>query len=151
MRQLAEAGELEQETIGLTAAESADGELPRGFRPAMVPVSRLSVDGLARVTAGAGELADGVDLGWRQPEAEVKRADALPRLMSLWPVVILVTSQRERLDALLAESSQSQAAELDLDLDSELLPADSEKRLLRADLDLAVGFENEGLGGEIGY
>jgi len=146
VRQLAEAGELEQETIGLTAAESADGELPRGFRPAMVPVSRLSVDGLARVTAGAGELADGVDLGWRQPEAEVKRADALPRLMSLWPVVILVTSQRERLDALLAESSQSQAAELDLDLDSELLPADSEKRLLRADLDLAVGFENEGLG-----
>ncbi len=146
-RQLAEAGELQEETIGLTAAESADGELPNDFLPAMVPVRRLSLDYLPRMTGAAGELTDGLDLGWRQPEAEVKRADALPRLMSSWPVVILATSQRERLDALLAESSQPEAAELDLDLDSELLPADFGKRQLqRTDLDLPVGFENDSLG-----
>src|SRR5438309_4841395 len=40
-RQLAEARELEQETLMLAEAESRDGELPRAFVPPMVPVDRL--------------------------------------------------------------------------------------------------------------
>ena len=38
---LAEARELEQETLTLAAAEAGDGELPRGFVPPMVGVERL--------------------------------------------------------------------------------------------------------------
>src|SRR5439155_13570643 len=79
-RQLAEARELEQETLMLAEAESRDGELPRGFVPPMVPVDRLLAGaeaGWPRLLVSTGELEGSVDLGWHELDPVVGRAQAL--------------------------------------------------------------------------
>jgi transcription-repair coupling factor (superfamily II helicase) len=141
-RQLAEVHELEQETRSLSEAETVDGELPAGFRPPMVPSSRLEATDKPRVAITAGENEEALDLGWRQPEPLVRQPANLKRLLAERPAVILATEQSERLQALLAEAAVGAVpGELDLDLD-----ADPGRGLHQAEADLAVGLENPSLG-----
>src|SRR5499427_9033004 len=60
-RQLADARELEAETLMLAQAESGDGELPHGFTPPMVPVDRLTDPSAGRLalTAWVAEVEEG--------------------------------------------------------------------------------------------
>ena len=155
-RQLADAREHEQETLMLAAAESGDGELPRGFVPPMVPVERLTLPppswGRAGVTGNlvtgaAGEVEDGVDLGWRDLEPLVGRPRAVAELgeKAARATVVLATEQGERVEALLAESGvRATPTGVDLDVDLELKPV-----LHRADQDLPAGFRNDELGLEV--
>jgi len=142
VRQLAEVRDIEKETLALAEAEAADGELPRGFRPPMVPAVRLDADRWSRITFSAGEAEAAIDLGWRQPEPVVRRPAALPELGRRRRAVILATEQTERLEALFLEAGiTSPPTALDLDLD-----ADVSDGMHRAEGDLPVGADNPGLG-----
>src|SRR5256886_9830303 len=82
-RQLADARELQDETLMLAQAESGDGELPRGFVPPMIPVDRLAEaarPGRSVLSAVAAELDGSVDLGWRELEPLVGRPRAVAAL-----------------------------------------------------------------------
>jgi hypothetical protein len=144
-RQLAEARELEQETLMLAEAEAGDGELPRGFVPPMVRVSRLAdLGGRPLVTASTGEVDGAVDLGWRELEPLVGRPRAVAELPaeSASASVILASEQGERVAALLAEAGVgSELSEVDLDIGLELEPG-----LRRADVDVSAGVGSFGLG-----
>ena len=149
-RQLAEARELEQETLMLAEAESRDGELPRGFVPPMVPVDRLLAGaeaGWPRLLVSTGELEGSVDLGWHELDPVVGRAQALAPVAARAAegrMVVLASEQAERLEAALAEASLEPPGEVELDVDLELVPG-----LWRADRDLPTGFANPDLGLEV--
>jgi transcription-repair coupling factor (superfamily II helicase) len=145
-RQLAQARELQQETLMLAAAESRDAELPAGFKPPLVEVDRLLTPGAGHptLTASTAEVEGGVDLGWRELEPLVGRPSAVAALPGLAAAttVVLATEQAERAEAMLAEAGVGPApAEVDLDADLELAPG-----LWRADFDIAAGATNDGLG-----
>jgi transcription-repair coupling factor (superfamily II helicase) len=145
-RQLADARELEQETLMLAQAESGDAELPRGFTAPMVSVERLVEPGAGRwlLTASAAELEGAVDLGWRELEPLVGRPSAVAELtrVAASGTVVLATEQGERVRALLAEAGAGQAP-ADVDLDADLEPAPG---LYHADLDVPAGYRNDALG-----
>ena len=157
-RQLAEAHDLEQETLMLSEAESGDGELPRGFVPPMVPVGAMTealnepVQGWWRFEGSAGLPEQGseflaLELGWTDAEPLVGRPQALAGLVSAGPqtLIVLATEQTERLRALVAEfklrNVELPAVDLDLDLDLKAGPG-----LFHAELDIPVGFRSESLG-----
>ncbi len=138
-RQLADARELEQETLTLAAAEAGDGELPRGFVPPMVTVERL----LAAPAAGvlevhSYEVEGALDLGWTDVEPIVGRPDAPAVLKgrAADAAVVLASEQTERVAEV-----RGAAGVVELDLDWEPAPG-----LWGADLDLRGGFANPGLG-----
>jgi len=144
-KQLAEASQLADEARELVAAEARDGELPAGFRPPLAGVDRFEVQAWSCIELSAGELDDGLELGWEQPEAVVRRAGALAEQVSAIPALLLASEQTERVEAFLAEAGvKSRPAEIDLDLGWELAPG-----LHRADLDLPSGFRNPALGIEV--
>jgi len=137
-RQLAEARELEQETLTLAAAEAGDGELPRGFVPPMVTVERVLAPHAAAVLEVFSSEVDGaLDLGWTDVDPVVGRPDApaLLRGRAGSAAVVLASEQTERVAEVLGT-----AAGVDLDLDWEPGPG-----LFGADLDLRAGFANPGL------
>jgi transcription-repair coupling factor (superfamily II helicase) len=144
-RQLAEARELEQETLMLAEAEAGDGELPRGFVPPMVRVSRLAdVGGRLLIAVSTGEVDGAVDLGWRELDPLVSRPRAVAELPAeaASASVILASEQGERVAALLAEAGVgSELPEVDLDIDLGLEPG-----LRRADVDVSAGVGNSELG-----
>ncbi len=138
-RQLAEARELERETLTLAAAESGDGELPVGFAPPMVGVDRLEPAGPAVLRLTAGEPADGSafrDPGFTGLEPLVGRGDAPATLRDRGRAasVLLASEQGERVAELVGAGASTELAD-GLDLDWEPAPG-----LWRADLDLASGF-----------
>ncbi len=167
-RQLAEARELERETLTLAAAEAGDGELPRDFVPPMVPVDRLAVVGGGGSVVGggsgagsgggsgasvgppvvevlAGEPADGspfVDPGFVDLEPMVGRDDApaMLRERAQEAAVVLASEQGERVSEFL-EAGGSPPVEVDIDLDWE--PSEG---LWQADLDLVAGFAAPAIG-----
>jgi transcription-repair coupling factor (superfamily II helicase) len=146
-RQLADARELQDETLMLAQAEAADAELPRGFVPPMVRLERLGDlgrGGRSVLTASAGEVDGAIDLGWRELEPLVGRPRAVTELASAaeTATVVLASEQGERLEVLLREAGvRRQPAELDLDADLE--PAHG---LYRADTDLSAGCRNDDIG-----
>ena len=145
-RQLAEARMVLDETDMLAAAEAGGGELPRGFTLPIVSVARLDdLSGRPRAIVRTGESSAGaLDLGWAQIEPFVARPRALTELAALGDAatVVFATEQDERLRALLDESGVRIAfSDLDLDLDLELAPS-----LGRADLDIAAGISQRGIG-----
>ena len=145
-RQLAEAKELESETLMLAEAEAGDGELPAGFRPPMVPVAQLGSPGSGRslLTASAADVDGAVDLGWRDADVLVGRPAAVADLAAAAAdgMVVLATEQGARAEALLREAGvKTPPASLDLDADTELAGG-----LYRADVDVAAGFRHPGLG-----
>ncbi|HEX6347957.1 MAG TPA: transcription-repair coupling factor [Candidatus Dormibacteraeota bacterium] len=138
-RQLAEARELEQETLTLAAAEAGDGELPRGFVAPMVPVARLAAAPAAgRLEVFASEVEGGLDLGWADVDPVVGRPDApeVLRGRAEAAAMVLASEQTQRVAEVLGA-----AGEVELDLDWEPAPG-----LHGADLDLRAGFANPGLG-----
>ncbi len=139
-RQLSEVREMEKEFLALADAEAADGELPRRFNLAMVPSDRLTARAWQRVSISSGEDEGGIDLGWSQPEVLVRRPTALADIARQGAVVI-ATEQTARLSALLMESGIEAAAELDLDLDSEVAAG-----LHHCEADLPTGVANAELG-----
>jgi transcription-repair coupling factor (superfamily II helicase) len=146
-RQLADARELQDETLMLAEAESRDGELPLGFVPPMVGVDRLADlgrGGRSVLTASASEVEGAVDLGWRELEPVVGRPRAITELAETArnAMVVLATEQGERAEVLLREAGvREQPAEVDLDADLEARPG-----LFRADVDLAAGSRSDELG-----
>ena len=145
-RQLADARELEAETLMLAQAEAGDGELPRGFLPPMVPVDRLTdpPSGRSRLTAWAADVDGGVDLGWRDAEPLVGRPRAVSELAgaAATAAVVLASEQGERVDNLLTEGGiRLTPAEVDLDAD-----LDPPSGLYRADLDVPAGCANDRVG-----
>jgi len=153
-RQLAEARELEQETLMLAEAESGDGELPAGFIPPMVGVERFAaLAWFRRVEATAGEDAwageagaaghHAADLGFAEPDPLVGRPRAVAELAerAAQATVVLASEQGARVDALLAEAGVGSPREADLDVDLA-----ETHGLWHADVDLASGFANEQLG-----
>ncbi|MBJ7597020.1 transcription-repair coupling factor [Candidatus Nephthysia bennettiae] len=146
-RQLAEARELEQETLMLAEAEAGDGELPRGFAAPMVPVDRLAdFGGRPQVSASTSELEDGMDLGWRELEPLVGRPRAVAELplLAASASVVLASEQGDRVAALLSEAgvaTNSDLPEIDLDVDLELDPG-----LKRANVDVPAGVANSAAG-----
>jgi transcription-repair coupling factor (superfamily II helicase) len=146
-RQLADARELQDETLMLAEAESRDGELPVGFVPPMVRIDRLVELGGGRrsvLTATAAEVDGAADLGWRELEPLVGRPRAVTELAEAGrtTTIVLATEQGERAEVLLREAGvRTEAAEVDLDAD--LVP---EPGLYRADVDLAAGCRNDELG-----
>jgi transcription-repair coupling factor (superfamily II helicase) len=145
-RQLADAGTLIEEAEMLAAAESGGGELPRGFVLPTVGVDRLSeLGGRSHLRLTAGEPGAGaIDLGWKGAEPLVGRLRAAAELaaVSASVTVIFATEQDERLRAFLDEGGvKAQVPETELDLDLELEPA-----LRRADLDIAAGCSQPGIG-----
>ncbi|MBO0687532.1 MAG: DEAD/DEAH box helicase, partial [Candidatus Dormibacteraeota bacterium] len=150
-RQLADAAELEQETLMLAQAESGDGELPRGFVPPMVPVERLTAaisrDGLTPMEVSVAEEEGAADLGWRELEPVVGQPRALAALAERaggGAVVVLASEQTGRVEALLDEAGLGGPGEVDLDLDLDLRPG-----LWRADRDVPAGFAVPELGLEV--
>jgi transcription-repair coupling factor (superfamily II helicase) len=145
-RQLADARELQDETLMLAAAEAGDGELPRGFVPPMVRLERLADLGrLGRsvLSATASEVDGSVDLGWRELEPLVGRPRAVAELpgAARTGAVVLATEQGERVEALLREAGvRATPAEVDLDADLALSPG-----LYRADVDLSGGVRSDEL------
>ncbi|TMC06599.1 MAG: transcription-repair coupling factor [Chloroflexi bacterium] len=146
-RQVADARELQDETLMLSQAESRDGELPVGFVPPMVTIDRL-VDlgrgGRSLLTASAAEVEDAADLGWRDLEPVVGRPRAVTELAEAAraATVVLATEQAERAEVLLREAGvRAQLAEVDLDADLE-----PRTGLYRADVDPAAGTRNDELG-----
>lgn len=147
--QLADARELEAETLMLAEAESGDGELPRGFVAPMVPVDRLTdlPDGCWLLTASVADAQGEVDLGWRDLEPLVGRPRAVAELVTeaATAMVVLTSEQTERVEGLVAEAGvQTAPAKVELDADLEPVPG-----LYRADLDVPAGFGNDRLGIEI--
>src|SRR5215831_4880680 len=148
--QLADARELETETLMLAQAESGDGELPRGFEAPMVPVERLTdlPAGCWLMTASVADAEGGeVDLGWRDLEPLVGRPRAIAELAqdAATAMVLLTSEQAERVEGLVAEAGvRTVPAAIELDADLEPAPG-----LYRADLDIPAGFGNERLGIEI--
>jgi transcription-repair coupling factor (superfamily II helicase) len=144
-RQLAEARELESETLMLAEAEAGDAELPRGFLAPMVPLERVAgLEGWPVVSASASEVDGAVDLGWRDLEALVGRPRAISDLAvrAGSATVVLASEQGERLGALLDESGlPAGLAESDLDPELELSPG-----LWRADVDVPAGAGNADIG-----
>jgi transcription-repair coupling factor (superfamily II helicase) len=144
-RQLAEARELESETLMLAEAEAGDAELPGGFVPPMVPVERVAeLRGRPVITASVSEDDGAVDLGWRDLEALVARPRAVSDLATraASATVVLASEQGDRVAALLDEAGlPSGLAEGDLDPDLELSPG-----LWRADVDVPAGTGNADLG-----
>ncbi len=148
-RQIAEARQLEQETVMLAEAEAGDGELPRGFTPPMVRVDRLSEFGeRSRLEARVSEAVSGggedVDLGWTDLEALVGRPRAVLELAerAAAGTVVLASEQKERVEALLMESGVSaDLVPVDLGADLELSTG-----LHVAEEDVALGCSNPGLG-----
>jgi transcription-repair coupling factor (superfamily II helicase) len=142
-RQVAEAEELERETLMLLAAEAREGEVPGGFVPPMVPVDRLRHPGRPRLVTAVGEADDAMDLGWRELEPVVGRPQALAELAARGreAMVVVASGQRERVAAALAEAGVPDAAELDLDAATEYRPG-----LWQADLDPSAGFASEAAG-----
>ncbi|MEP7105616.1 MAG: transcription-repair coupling factor, partial [Chloroflexota bacterium] len=146
-RQLAEARELEQETLTLAAAEAGDGELPRGFVAPMVEVERLVAarpQGAGVIEVSASEVAEeggAIDLGWTDIDPVVGRPDAAAVLQGRAAEggVVLATEQGERVAELFGGGSPPDT--VDLDVDWEPAPG-----LHHADLDLRAGFANPGLG-----
>ncbi len=154
-RQLAEARELERETLTLAAAEAGDGELPRGFVPPMVPVDRLvgvlagaAPAGGAGGAGGAGRRSvvevtpaevegDAVDLGFADVEPLVARPDAAAGVVEMSGArsVVLASEQTRRVAEFAAAGGALGPAEVDLDLDWE--PAAG---LYTASVDLPGGF-----------
>ena len=145
-RQLAEARELESETLMLAAAEARDGELPRGFVTPMVPLERLTEPptGRSALVASTAELDGAVDLGWREPEALVGRPRAVAELgeSAEAVAVVLSTEQGERASALLAEAGVRRPA-VAIDLDVDLEPSAG---LYVADIDISSGIQNQAVG-----
>jgi transcription-repair coupling factor (superfamily II helicase) len=145
-RQLADARELQDETLMLAGAESGDGELPRGFVPPMIRVERLADPGRGRsvLTASASEVEGAEDLGWRELEPLVGRPRAVAELAetAARATVVLASEQGERVAAMLRESAV-RAAPGEIDLDADLEP---EPGLFRADVDLSAGVRSDGLG-----
>jgi transcription-repair coupling factor (superfamily II helicase) len=145
-RQLSDARAIEEETRMLAAAESANGELPRGFVLPMVGTDRLSLAdqrGVIEVSAGEGG-DDSIDLGWVDAEPLVGRPHPMADLSSQAgsATVVLATEQSERVRALLeAEKVRTGAPTVDLDLDLEL-----EAGLKLADIDIAAGASQAGIG-----
>ncbi|TMB40804.1 MAG: hypothetical protein E6J53_10820, partial [Chloroflexi bacterium] len=145
-RQRAEARTMLDETAMLAAAEAGGGELPRGFALPEVVLDRLDDFGSRphlSLTAGEG-APDAVDLGWIEGEPLVGQKRAVPAFAarSETATVVLASEQGERLRALLEENHvPNQLTEVDLDLDLELRSA-----LLHADLDIAAGTSQPGIG-----
>src|SRR5262245_23130744 len=147
--QLADARELETETLMLAQAESGDGELPRGFEAPMVPVERLTdlPAGCWLMTASVADAQGEVDLGWRDLEPLVGRPRAVADLArdAARAMVVLTSEQAERVEGLVAEAGvRTVPAEIELDADLELGPG-----FYRADLDISAGFGNDRLGIQI--
>jgi transcription-repair coupling factor (superfamily II helicase) len=142
-RQLAEARELEQETLTLAAAEAGDGELPRGFVPPMVAVERLLAPRAAGLIEVSSSEVDGaLDLGWTEVDPVVGRPDAAAVVSGRAEsaAVVLASEQTERVAELFGSDGKA-PTEVDLDLDWEPAPG-----LHAADLDLRAGFANPALG-----
>jgi len=143
-RQLAEARELEQETLTLAAAEAGDGELPRGFVPPMVAVERLLAPRAAGgvIEVSSSEVDGALDLGWTDVDPVVGRPDAaaVVRGRAESAPVVLASEQTERVVELFGSDGEG-PAEVDLDLDWEPAPG-----LHAADLDLRAGFAHSALG-----
>ncbi|HSR26757.1 MAG TPA: transcription-repair coupling factor, partial [Candidatus Eisenbacteria bacterium] len=146
-RQLADARELQDETLMLAEAEAGDGELPRGFVPPLVRVERLTDlrrPGRSLVTASAAEVDGAADLGWRELEPLVGRPRAVAELAETAraAAVVRASEQGERVEVLLREAGvRATPSEVDLDADAELTPG-----LHRADVDLSAGVRNDELG-----
>jgi transcription-repair coupling factor (superfamily II helicase) len=145
-RQLADARELEAETLMLAQAESGDGELPRGFVPPIVPVDRLTDPSAGRsaMTAWVAEVEDGVDLGWHDLEPLVGRPRAVSELAAVatTATVVLASEQGERVENLLIEGGvRTMPAGVDLDADLDPPPG-----LFRADIDVPSGCANDRVG-----
>jgi transcription-repair coupling factor (superfamily II helicase) len=143
-RQLSEARETQEEAQMLLAAESENSEIPRGFRPPMVPLARLVAPPGDRLEIRGSEEGEGLDLGFRELEALVGRPQALQELIADRPrsTVIVASEQSERLIATLAGAGVIRhPSQVDLDLDLELEPG-----FFHAEQDLAAGFENPDLG-----
>ena len=144
--QLADAHELEAETLMLAQAESGDGELPRGFVPPLVPVERLTDPPAGRwlLTGWVADVQDALDLGWRDLEPLVGRPRAVAELAGApaTATVVLTSEQAERVESLVAEAGvRTVPAEVDLDADLDPAPG-----LYRADLDIPAGFGNDRAG-----
>jgi transcription-repair coupling factor (superfamily II helicase) len=145
-RQLADARELQGETLMLAEAEAGDGELPRGFVPPLVRVERLADlrrPGRSLLTASAAEVDGATDLGWRELEPLVGRPRAVAELAETArrDAVVLASEQGERVEALLREAGlRDTPAEVDLDADAELAAG-----LHRADVDLSAGVRSDEL------
>jgi transcription-repair coupling factor (superfamily II helicase) len=145
-RQLADARAIEEETQMLAAAESANGELPRGFVLPMVGSDRLLLgDQSAVIEVSAGEGSDAsLDLGWADAEPLVGRPHPMADLASQAgsATVVLATEQSERVRSLLdAEKIRTATSGVDLDLDLEL-----DDGLKLADIDIAVGASQPRIG-----
>ncbi|HYW26866.1 MAG TPA: transcription-repair coupling factor [Terriglobales bacterium] len=146
-RQLADARELQDETLMLAEAESRDGELPVGFVPPMVGIDRtvnLGRGGRSVLTASAAEVEGAADLGWRELEPVVGRPRAVAELAEAarTMTVVLATEQGERAEVLLREAGV-RATPIEVDLNADLAP---EPGLYRADVDLAAGCRSDDLG-----
>ncbi len=144
-RQMAEARELEQETLTLAAAESGDHELPVGFRAPMVPVDRLGLTSHPRLEVTSAERQEADDLGWTGLDPVAGRPQALAELAAraAAETVILASEQGERVEAAVAGAGVTRTPSgVDLDLDLEL----PESGLLLADADLPQGFAIPSLG-----
>jgi transcription-repair coupling factor (superfamily II helicase) len=144
-RQLADARELQDETLMLSEAEAGDGELPRGFVAPMVRVERLGeLGGRTRLTVTGGEVEGGLDLGWRDLEPLVGRPRAVAELDEAREssMIVLASEQGERARALLSEAGvRAIPTDVDLDADLELRPG-----LYIADQDVPAGFRSDDLG-----
>ncbi len=140
-KQISDVREMEKEILSLVEAEAGDGELPRGFQPAMVNTDRLTGRAWSRVSISSGESDGGQDLGWLQPEAVVRRPAALAEMTHRRQTVFLVSEQTERVTAFLAEAEIGSPAEQDLDLDTELRAG-----LFQSAADQPTGADNPTLG-----
>jgi transcription-repair coupling factor (superfamily II helicase) len=145
-RQLADVHSIEQETDMLAAAESANGELPRGFELPTVSSARMSlVDRVAVIEVTAGESPDdALDLGWIEAEPLVGRPGSVASVAARAhsATVVIATEQRDRLQgALDAEEVRSTLVDVDLDVDLAL-----DGGLKRADVDLATGSSQPAIG-----
>jgi transcription-repair coupling factor (superfamily II helicase) len=145
-RQRAEVRNIHDETVMLAAAESENGELPKGFALPMVPLDRLGPDKDRRaieVTVGES-AASALDLGWVDAEPLVGRPHALGEVAALAETVtvLIASEQPDRLQALLeADGVRRGLSETDLDLDLQLMPG-----LKRADHDIAAGCSQPAIG-----
>ena len=145
-RQLADVRSIHEETAMLAAAEAANGELPKGFELALVPLERLALEPsqpAIEVTAGES-TADAIDLGWTEAEPLVGRQHPLSDLAALSQsaAVVIATEQSERVQALIeAEKIHAPVATVDLEVDIDVAPG-----LKLTDQDLPAGVSNQGIG-----
>ncbi len=146
-RQLADARELQAETVMLAQAEARDDELPRGFVAPLVAVDRLADlgrGGRSVLTASAADVEGSVDLGWRELEPLVGRPRAVAGLAAAaqTATVVLASEQGERVEVLLREAGV-RAAPVQVDLDADLAAGPG---LHRADVDIAAGCRSDEAG-----